>query len=74
MIEVKVVQIGNSLGIVLPKDVVNYLDIEKGSKLTIVREKGGVYVTGFDQDFDEAMAIAKRGMKRYKSALAELAK
>lgn len=74
MVEVKVTQVGNSLGVVLPKEVLQSLGVEKGSKLTLVEQPQGFLITGFDPDFSKAVEIAQEGMKRYKNALSELAK
>lgn len=74
MIEVKVTQIGNSLGIVLPKEALSHLDVEKGSKLTLTKQSHGILISSLDPEFDQAMEIAREGMRKYKNALNELAK
>lgn len=74
MIEVKVTQIGNSLGIVLPKEALSILGVEKGSVVHLVEQSGGLFLSAFDPQFAEAIEIAQEGMKKYKNALRELAK
>jgi putative addiction module antidote len=74
MIEVKVTQIGNSLGIVLPKEALTHLGVEKGDRLTLVEQPGGIFISGLDPDFAKTIEIAEEGMRRYKNALTELAK
>jgi len=68
-------KIGNSIGFILPKDTAARLDLREGDRLFVVEQPGGSFVlTRHDPDFERAMEVARRGMKRYHNALAELAK
>nr|WP_173363486.1 AbrB/MazE/SpoVT family DNA-binding domain-containing protein [Bradyrhizobium sp. ORS 278] len=68
-------KIGNSIGLILPKEMVARLNLKEGDKLFPVEQPGGTLVlTPHDPDFEKAMTVARRGMKRYHNALAELAK
>jgi putative addiction module antidote len=68
-------KIGNSIGFILPKEMVARLNLKEGDKLFPVEQPGGGFVlTPYDPDFEKAMEVARRGMKRYHNALAELAK
>jgi putative addiction module antidote len=68
-------KIGNSIGFILPKDIAARLDLKEGDRLFLVEQPGGGFVlTPLDPFFEKAMAVARRGMKRYHNALAELAK
>ena len=68
-------KIGNSIGFILPKDTAARLDLKECDRLFVVEQPGGGFVlTPHDPDFEKAMAVARRGMKRYHNALAELAK
>jgi putative addiction module antidote len=68
-------KIGNSIGFILPKDTAARLDLKEGDRLFVVEQPGGGFVlTPHDPDFEKAMEVARRGMKRYHNALAELAK
>jgi putative addiction module antidote len=68
-------KIGNSIGFILPKDTAARLDLKEGDRLFVVDQPGGGFVlTPHDPDFERAMEVARRGMKRYHNALAELAK
>jgi putative addiction module antidote len=72
-IEIK--KIGNSVGIILTKDVLAQFNLKEGDKLFPVEQPdGGLLLTRHDPDFEKAMEIARRGMKRYHNALAKLAK
>jgi putative addiction module antidote len=74
-IETKVRRIGNSLGIVLPKEALNALKVEEGATLYLTEApQGALRVTPERPGFAEMMAISERGMQRYRNALRELAK
>jgi putative addiction module antidote len=68
-------KIGNSIGVILPKELAARLNLKEGDKLfPVVQSGGGFLLTPRDPDFEKAMEVARRGMKRYHNALAELAK
>jgi putative addiction module antidote len=68
-------KIGNSIGFILPKEMAARLNLKEGDKLFPIEQPGGGFIlTPHDPDFERAMEIARRGMKRYHNALAELAK
>jgi putative addiction module antidote len=68
-------KIGNSIGFILPKETAARLDLREGDRLFLVDQpSGGFVLTPHDPDFEKAMEIARRGMRRYHNALAELAK
>ena len=70
----KVVQIGNSLGVVLPRDVIDELNVAKGDKLFITRSPEGYRVTRSDPEFERRMGLAREIMRRRHNVLRELAK
>lgn len=71
----KVRRIGNSLGIVLPKEAIRALQVREGEALYLTRAPGGGLRVAPDGDRHAAMmAIAQRGMEQYRHALRELAK
>jgi putative addiction module antidote len=68
-------KIGNSLGLILPKELLASLKLKEGDALHVVEVPGGGFrLLKQKPDFDKAMAAARRGMKIYHNALAELAK
>jgi putative addiction module antidote len=72
---VEIKKIGNSSGIILSKDVLARMNVGVGDKLyATLTPDGGFRLTLHDPDFEKAMEVARRGMKRYHNALAELAK
>lgn len=71
----KVRKIGNSLGIVLPKEALEAMHVGEGSSLYITRGANhSVQLTAGKPGFEEAMKVAEEGMQRYRNALRELAK
>ena len=74
-IATKVRKIGNSLGIVLPKEALQTLRVEEGSTLFLTEApKSSLMITPERPGFDETMRVAEDGMNRYRNALRELAK
>jgi putative addiction module antidote len=74
MVQVKVTQVGNSLGLILPKEALQHLNVAKGDSLTLIETPDGYQVTPYDPEFSEAMAYVEEGMRLYKNTLRELAK
>ena len=74
MLKVKVTTIGNSMGIVLPKEALAKLRAEKGDVLFLVDTPDGLTLTPYQQDFENQMDAAEKVMKNYRNALHELAK
>jgi len=74
MLKVKVTTIGNSMGIVLPKEALAKLRAEKGDVLFLVDTPDGLTLTPYQQDFENQMNAAEKVMKKYRNALHELAK
>jgi len=70
----KIVKIGNSHGLILPKDVLARLNVSAGDNLFLIEGPGGYRLTPYDSEFEEQMAIAKDIMKRDRDILRELAK
>jgi putative addiction module antidote len=72
---VELKKIGNSTGVILPKEVMARLNLSVGDKFyATLTAEGGIRFTPYDPDFEKAMEVARRGMKIYRNALAELAK
>jgi putative addiction module antidote len=75
MVELKVRKFGNSLGIVLPKDVINRLHTGDGQPLFLIEAPDGSYrLTPYDPAFEKKMAQAEDIIGRYRNTLHELAK
>lgn len=75
MVELKVRRFGNSLGVVLPKEVISRLKTEDGAALYLTEEpEGGYRLVPFDPEFEKKMAKAEDIMQRYRDTLHVLAK
>ena len=72
--KVKVTAIGNSMGILLPKEALNKLKANKGDTLYLVDSPEGLILTPYQQDFESQMGAAEKLMKKYRNAFHELAK
>jgi len=70
----KITRIGNSAGIILPKEVLAQLGAEVGETLSVVTTPRGIELSVEEPDFDAQMAAAREVMARRKRALRELAK
>ncbi|HBA84484.1 MAG TPA: AbrB family transcriptional regulator [Verrucomicrobia bacterium] len=71
----KVRKIGNSLGIVLPKEAIQAMKVKEGTTLYITEApECSLRLSPEQEHFDKMMTIAERGMQRYRNALRELAK
>lgn len=70
----KITKIGNSAGIVLPKDVLARLRVGPGDQLYLTEAPDGVRLTAVDPDFEDQMEVAERIMRRDRNVLRALAK
>lgn len=73
MLKVKVTSIGNSMGILLPKEALKKMKSNKGDTLYLVESADGYTLTPYQQDFEEQLDAAQDIMKRYKNMLKALA-
>jgi putative addiction module antidote len=74
MLALKVTQVGNSKAVVLPKEAVSRLKVEKGDVVYLTEAPDGYRLTPYDPGFAEQMEAARQIMKRRRNALRELAK
>jgi len=66
-------RIGNSEGVILPKELLKSLNLKAGDYVIVTEEKGDIVLKKAGDDFDEQMAAAREIMDRYKVALQKLA-
>lgn len=71
---VKITKVGNSAGIILPKELLVHLNAGVGETLSVVLTPRGIELSTAEPDFDAQMAAAREVMARRKRALRELAK
>ncbi len=74
MFTLKLTQIGNSVGVILPKEVLARLKVEKGDEIFITEAPDGFRVTPHNPAFETQMKAARKIMKRRRAVLRELAK
>jgi putative addiction module antidote len=74
MVALKLTKIGNSTGVVLPKEVLAKLNVEQGDTVYLTEAADGMRITPYDPDFERQMALARRVAKKRRNALRELAK
>ena len=70
---VKVTTVGNSAGIILPKELLERLRVSKGDVLTVTEVPGGVQLSAVDEKKQRQLEIAERIMRENRNMLAKLA-
>jgi putative addiction module antidote len=63
----------STLGLTLPKDLVTELGLEEGDDLYVHRTPDGVELTRLDPDFEEALEISRKAIRKYPNAMKKLA-
>ena len=74
VIETKLRAVGNSTGLVLPKEVLSDLALEQGDRVFLIKTENGYRLSPYDAALAEQLEAAEIGMKQYRNALRELAK
>ena len=73
--QTKIRKIGNSYGIVLPKEAMQAMKVKEGDVLYVTEAPSNtIQLTPDEKGFGEKMQIADDLMRRYRNALRELAK
>lgn len=70
----KLIQIGNSVGVVLPKEILAHMNVDKGDSLFLSAAPNGMRITATNPEFEAQMTAARSIMKQRRNVLAELAK
>ena len=74
MSALKLTQIGNSVGVILPKDVLARLKLEKGDAVYLTENPNGITLSPNDPSFETQLDAARGIMKKRRAVLRELAK
>lgn len=74
MAALKLRKVGNSVGLVLPSEVLSLMRASVGDTVHATATVGGIRLTPYDPAFEEQMAVARTVMKKNRNALRELAK
>ena len=72
--QLKITKIGNSAGVVLPKELLARLRLEKGDELFALETPDGVRLTTYDPSFAEQMDVAEQIMREDRQVLRKLAR
>jgi len=70
---VKITSIGNSAGIILPKELLEKLRVSKGDVLTVTETPDGINLNPFDEKVARQMEVAERVMRENRNMLRKLA-
>lgn len=72
--KLKLTAIGNSTGVILPKDLLEKLRVEKGDELMVLETPDGIQLTPYDPEFARQMELAEKIMREDRDLLRRLAK
>ena len=72
--ELKLRQVGGSVGATLPKDMADRLNLGVGDRVLAVETERGILLTPYDPTVEKALALAAKTAKKYRNALRQLAK
>lgn len=71
--QLKITTVGSSAGIVLPKEILARLNVEKGDNLYVIPTAAGIELTAYDPEFARQIDTAKEIMRKNKDVLKKLA-
>ena len=71
--KLKITTVGNSAGVILPKELLSRLRLEKGDELFVLETPDGFRVTTYDPDFAAKMDVVEDVMRRRRNLLHKLA-
>lgn len=73
--KIEIKKIGNSDGLILPRELMQRLDLKRGQRLHVTElPGGGLQLLPYDPDFEETVRLADEVMDEYRDTLATLAK
>ncbi len=70
----KVRQIGNSFGVVLPKETLAKMRVGEGDDLHLLETPDGIELRAYDPEIGRQLEVARKIARRYRNTLRELAK
>ena len=69
----KVIAVGNSAGVILPKEMLARLKVDKGDTVYLSESASGLQISPYDEEFAAKMEVADRIVRRYRDAFKKLA-
>jgi len=73
MTKLKLTTVGNSTGVILPKELLERLRLDKGDTLYVVETPSGIELTPYDPEFAAQMEAAEKVMREDRDVLKRLA-
>lgn len=73
MTTLRVTTVGNSTGVVLPKEVLQHLRVEKGDTLYVLETPDGIQLTPYNPEFAQQIDVAEQVMREDRDVLRKLA-
>lgn len=70
--KLKITTVGNSAGVVLPKELLARLRLDKGDTLHVTELPDGIKLTPYDPEFEQQMDVAESVMRRRRTLLRKL--
>jgi len=74
MLKLKLTQIGNSVGVVFPKEVLSRLKVSKGDSVFVTETPNGVELSAYNPEIEEQLKEGREFMREYRDTLRALAK
>ena len=74
MHSLKLTQIGNSVGVILPKEVLARLKLEKGDTVFMTETPEGCALTPYDPELEEQLVAGREFMRKFRDTFHQLAK
>lgn len=71
--KLKITAIGNSAGVILPRELLARLRLDKGDELYALETPDGIRLTAFDPELAAQMEVAERVMREDRAVLRKLA-
>ena len=71
--KLKITTVGNSAGVVLPKELLTRLRVEKGDELYVTELPDGIKLAPYDPEFERQMEVVERIMREDRDLLRKLA-
>jgi putative addiction module antidote len=74
MLALKITKVGNSAGLLLPKEALAKLRVGQGDTVYLTETPDGFRITPHDPEFERQMTLARKLMRKHRRALRELAR
>ena len=71
--KLKITTVGNSTGVILPKELLEKLRVQRGDELMVLETPDGITLTPYNAEFSQQMDVAERIMREDRDLLRKLA-